>query len=278
MAITLEDLAARLDMLQREKARAEQKATAAEQKAAALEEEMRALRAALETPARGHHGAARRRNHAASAGLPPAPAGADQAGPVRTNRRRVLRTLLGVAAATVGAGAALEAETGRAAADGQPLATPDTPGTFSSNSSSTPAVTATGTNGASGIKVTVAADATGVSATTQRGLGVSGSSSSGTGVYGLSGRGDGVEGSSTSGNGVSGLSTSGNGVFGHSNSAYGGDFLGGLAPIHLYPSRVPGSPTSGDHQTGELYVDSTGVLWFCAGSGTPGTWKKVSLI
>jgi hypothetical protein len=60
MAITLEDLAARLDMLEREKAWAEQKATAAEQRVAALEGEIRALRAAPETPARGHHGAVRR--------------------------------------------------------------------------------------------------------------------------------------------------------------------------------------------------------------------------
>jgi hypothetical protein len=60
MAITLEDLAARLEMLEREKARAEQKATAAEQRVAALEEEIRALRAAPETPGRGYHGAVRR--------------------------------------------------------------------------------------------------------------------------------------------------------------------------------------------------------------------------
>jgi hypothetical protein len=47
MAITLEDLAARLEKVEREKARAEQKAAAAEQKVAALEEEMRAQRAGV---------------------------------------------------------------------------------------------------------------------------------------------------------------------------------------------------------------------------------------
>jgi hypothetical protein len=265
MAITLEDLAARLEKLEREKARAEQKAAAAEQRVAALEEEMRAQRAAPATPARGHRGAARRRGQ--DADLPPAPAGADQAGPVRTNRRRVLRTLLGVAVATVGAGAALEAETGRAAADGPPLETPDTPGTFSSNTSSIPAVTASGTNGASGVKVSVVGAATGVFVTAQ----------GGPGVVGISARSDGVVGSSTSGDGVDGSSASGTGVFGHSSDGIGGSFTGGLAPIHLYPSRVPGSPTTGSHSGGELYVDSTNVLWYCIASGTPGTWRRVVL-
>jgi hypothetical protein len=86
MAITLEDLAARLDMLEREKARAEQKAIAAEQRVAALEEEIRALRAAPETPSQGHHGAVR-----------------------RTLRRPITRLGLLAAAGAAGASAALPA-------------------------------------------------------------------------------------------------------------------------------------------------------------------------
>jgi hypothetical protein len=304
VAITLEDLAARLEKVEREKAQAEQKA-------AALEEEMRALRAALETPARGHRGAARKRGQ--DADLPPAPAGADQAGPVRTNRRRVLRTLLGVAVATVGAGAALEAETGRAAADGQPLETPDTPGTFSSNTSSVPAVTATGTNGASGIRVVVAAAATGVSVVSNRGHGVdvtsSGrgvdvTSSSDVAVYAVSsatqeptvwakntGGGTAIIAQTSSaantpavqafnngsgGDGVLAVSQGGTGVVGDSSALYGGAFSGALAPIWLRPSAA-GIPTTGSHRGGELYVDSTNVLWYCIATGTPGTWKRVVL-
>jgi hypothetical protein len=307
---TLEALATRLDELERANA--------------GLRREVATLRAGDVPGGRPAHAVARplarrRRGHDVSAGLPPAPAGAGQHGPVRTNRRRVLRALLGVAAATVGAGAALEAETGRAAADVQPL---DHYGFFLSSGSYPPAVRAIATNGARGIDVNVVGargidvnvvGATGVRVVSESGTAVDASSSGtnyptvqvsnigggpgiiaatssaagtsavqgvndgGAGVSGKSSGGAGVSATSTSGPGVVGMSGTGDGVLGFS-SGYGGNFKGASAPIHLYPSQLPGSPSTGNHQTGELYVDSNGLLWFCAGSGTPGTWKQVALI
>jgi hypothetical protein len=64
-------------------------------------------------------------------------------------------------------------------------------------------------------------------------------------------------------------------------SGCGGEFRSANgSQIYLKPSFSPsaGAPTSGNHNMGELYVDSTGVLYFCVGNGNPGTWKKVQLV
>jgi hypothetical protein len=79
------------------------------------------------------------------------------------------------------------------------------------------------------------------------------------------------------GNGVYGVSKNASGVCGTSTNKYGGDFFGGLAPLRLEPSNTAGSPTTGAHGAGELYVDINGVLYFCTADGTPGTWKTVML-
>jgi hypothetical protein len=112
-----------------------------------------------------------------------------------------------------------------------------------------------------------------------------GSSDSGVGVTGTSNSGVGVVGTSNIRNGVIGkgsngvVGTGGNiGVVGDSTSGYGGAFSGGLAPLRLEPSNTQGSPASGRHSVGELYVDNNGALYFCVGSGTPGTWKRVQLV
>jgi hypothetical protein len=68
----------------------------------------------------------------------------------------------------------------------------------------------------------------------------------------------------------------GYGVRGTSNSGYGGFFQGGKAQLRLVPGSTVGKPTSGAHTKGEIYMDSTGTLFVCTASATPGTWKKVT--
>jgi hypothetical protein len=64
------------------------------------------------------------------------------------------------------------------------------------------------------------------------------------------------------------------GVFGEA-AGYGVAALGGLAPLVLFPAGVPGPPTTNPHLLGEVLVDSTGALFQCVASGTPGTWVRV---
>src|SRR6266567_16099 len=111
------------------------------------------------------------------------------------SRRRLLRTGLGVAVATVGAAALLEMNTGAAHADGN-----ESPTIFTSNASGTPAVTANNNTGdaisansilGNGVGA-FSKNATAVDGTTTSGTGVFGSSVGGTGVFGLSKLGIGV--------------------------------------------------------------------------------------
>jgi hypothetical protein len=60
--------------------------------------------------------------------------------------------------------------------------------------------------------------------------------------------------------GVQGVSNAANGVVGTSLSARGGVFTGGAAQLQLVPGDQATPPSSG--QNGDLYVDSTGRLWF----------------
>ena len=108
-----------------------------------------------------------------------APAAEEQASaqtrtrPRRSSRRKVLEKGLGVAVATVGAGAMLELSGGTALAASTPK-----PGVFASNVAGTPAVKATSTNGADGVDAT-SDSGTGVSATSSSGTGLVATSSSG---------------------------------------------------------------------------------------------------
>jgi hypothetical protein len=108
------------------------------------------------------------------------------------------------------------------------------------------------------------------------GTGVAGSSSNGIGGSFAGGTGTGVQ--ATGAMGVIAVGTSGPGIKSQSTSNYGGDFAGGRAPIVLRAAPTAGAPTTGSHNTGELYVAATGKLFFCVESGTPGTWKQVKLI
>jgi hypothetical protein len=60
-------------------------------------------------------------------------------------------------------------------------------------------------------------------------------------------------------------------------TGYGGTLAGGLAPLRLVPAVSGGAPASGSHQTGELYVDNSGNLFYCTVAGTPGTWLNLSI-
>jgi len=42
----------------------------------------------------------------------------------------------------------------------------------------------------------------------------------------------------------------------------------------VFPSTVPGPPTSGTYPTGAQWLDSTERLWICTLGGTPGTWAS----
>ena len=85
--------------------------------------------------------------------------------------------------------------------------TPQGPAAFASSTADTPAVSATGTNGADG-----------VDASSERGFGVEGQSNTSNGVFGHSARGFGVVGSSTGGVGV----------FGQSDFGLAGQFNGNV--------------------------------------------------
>ncbi len=125
----------------------------------------------------------------------------------------------------------------------------------------------------------------GVNGFSVSGIGVKGTSTSNHGVVGLSsvGHKSGVFGHNTQPTdaafGVSGISDSadGAGVGGSSESGYGGQFHGARAPLRLLPAATSGSPTTGEHQIGELFIDGNGDLFLCKGNGTPGTWFLVQL-
>jgi len=74
------------------------------------------------------------------------------------------------------------------------------------------------------------------------------------------------------GTGVFGLSDgTGVGVTGSSQSGIGGYFKSQeSSQLALEPSSTSGVPTTGNHLMGELFLDNTGVLYFCIQNGKPG--------
>jgi hypothetical protein len=119
------------------------------------------------------------------------------------------------------------------------------------------------------------ATGTGVYGSSSSHSGVSGSSTSGVGVVGSSISNAGVNGFSNTGRGMVGQSNSNHGVEGQSGFGLGGYFHGGLAPLRLGLGGAPGAPGSGDHSTGDIYLDSLATVWVCIGPGTPGTWVRL---
>jgi hypothetical protein len=90
-------------------------------------------------------------------------------------------------------------------------------------------------------------------------------------VVGVTGRAN-----ATLGTGVVGESAKGAGLAGK-GGLYGATLQGGLAPVRLIPSlTVTGAPQSGFHHRGELFVDTTGSLFYCKADGVPGTWVQLA--
>jgi hypothetical protein len=133
----------------------------------------------------------------------------------------------------------------------------------------------------------------GVQGVSTHGVGVNGASSNNhgvvgeasrarSGVYGLnlySGDPLGLDTTERTSCGVTGHADDfyGIGVRGMSKHGYGATLQGGQAPLRLLPAETAGAPLSGDHQVGELFVDSQGNLFFCKVTGVPGTWFKIRL-
>jgi hypothetical protein len=92
-----------------------------------------------------------------------------------------------------------------------------------------------------------------------------GSGASGTGC---------VVGDSKNETGVLGLSENGNGVQGHSRAGRGGTFSGASAQVHLTPGPLASHPVPGE--TGDLYCDRAGRLWFCKRGGPQAVWKQIA--
>jgi hypothetical protein len=145
----------------------------------------------------------------------------------------------------------------------------------------------------------------GVAGSSDQDDGVQGVSQAGSGVTGISVKADGVSGKSSAPDGVGvrgyardegGLINQprsgkfGTGVLGSSGSAgvppaarantgvmgvgtngRGGVFIGSKAQVQLVPSSAATHPTAGSR--GDLFVDKSGRLWFCAGGST---WKQVA--
>ncbi len=250
---------------------------------AALRDEMQRLRA--EVPS-SDEGSGRRVTDEQSAPVQRRGRGRRPPGPGKPgetsgllSRRRLFGVLGGAAAVGTGlavAGSTLTADP--AAASGDLVIDSSNTGAGTTDLSSTTTSTAftveaTGSNG-SGVTGTGGAGA---------GIGVTGiGGASGTGVYGQTGNqpvapsGTGGTFASNQGDGVRSfaLGTSGSGVTA-TGAAYGAALTGALAPLYLAPATSgTGPPTSGTHQAGEFYVDSTNAVFYCAvgGTGSAATW------
>jgi len=87
----------------------------------------------------------------------------------------------------------------------------------------------------------------------------------------------------THGNAIVGQANgSADGVFGASSTGFAGAFQSSATGIStgtqlwLSPGSAVGHPTGGEHDAGELWLDSNAVLWLCVAIGTPGTWVNLS--
>jgi len=100
------------------------------------------------------------------------------------------------------------------------------------------------------------------------GVWASGGGSSGPGVFASAGSPNGT-GVQTFGQGT------GAGLYAQSLTGLGGSFFGGRAPINLAPATAAGPPTTGAHNTGDVWVDGIGMVWICTLTGTPGTFAPL---
>lgn len=80
-------------------------------------------------------------------------------------------------------------------------------------------------------------------------------------------------------NGVYGYAgtSGGTGVVGFGGgSAVGVLARGGRANLQLYLAGTDAPSRTDAHEAGEMIADSSGRLWYCTASGTPGTWIELS--
>ena len=66
------------------------------------------------------------------------------------------------------------------------------------------------------------------------------------------------------------------GVFGGSGAGIGVQASAGRAALYVTGANANPNTRTDAHNSGEIDIDSTGNLWFCVASGTPGTWRKLS--
>jgi hypothetical protein len=88
------------------------------------------------------------------------------------------------------------------------------------------------------------------------------------------GAGPAVKGTGSAGPGVLGESALGPGIRGISTAGRGGLFAGDRAQVRLLPSGKATHPRNGAR--GDLFVDSSGRLWYCSKGGPRATWKQLA--
>jgi hypothetical protein len=192
----------------------------------------------------------------------------DAEGGRRASRRDLLKLGGAAAAATVAAGV-LTAEHGSAHAASAHADT-DTLYETASGTANT-AIEGQGLSGASGVSgVGSTQDSFGMQGFCQDGVRVVATSGGSYGVYALSNLYVGVAGRSNAFVGVQGVGYGTNGV--------GGWFSGMWAALNLGTGGVPGAPTANMHWQGDVYLDSNFVVWVCVGTGTPGTWVRLTSV
>ncbi|CAB4339492.1 MAG: hypothetical protein F2947_00700 [Actinobacteria bacterium] len=141
----------------------------------------------------------------------------------------------------------------------------------------------------------------GVQGSAYLGSGVKGTSYSGTGVLGVSNTGKAMYASSIAGYGIEAQSTDAQAVYATSTNNTAGQFsgvvgvnafgynqgglggtglraLGDRASIYIEPQGAARPSLSYSYNAGDLHVDSSGALWFCAASGigASATWRQLA--
>jgi hypothetical protein len=142
-----------------------------------------------------------------------------------------------------------------------------------------PGVYGQGAGGASGPGVygQTVGDGDGVSGLgTGTGAGVSGTGGGGSGP-GVQAMGGGPNGSGVVATGLG----AGSGILALGGAGGNGAQLVGSgtgAPLNLAPSGTPGPPGSGGHAAGDVWFDSSRILWVCINGGTPGTFARLGAV
>lgn len=204
-------------------------------------------------------------------GVSPASPASAEAPAGTTDRRGFVRAAAAAAAGAVVGGAWLADAAPAAAADGGPLVI----GSSSNSGTQATGLAVIGTAAAYGVGVTDngLASLTGFPAV----LGHARSQNFFIGVLGLAELAStGVEGRAVNGIGVVGSSVGGTGVSAFSTNGIGVLATGGRAALRLNAIGTAPPSRSDAHFAGEIESDQNNDLWYCAASGSPGTWRKLA--